>query len=321
MSDDATSGLDPRFDPRYQRGYDGSDAAEQSLPSDQHRSEPPTGPVAHPLDAGDRSAADPRPPVTEGTTSRPAAASTSPSAREDAGAVGIGVGADSDHDEPEFETQAGAEPEPESRRVGRWFAAAWAMLGISLVVGLAVTWAVNSDPNTYTGINSNDLLRQMSWMIAPNLVRFGLIGTVGLTVWIGVRQVRSAQRARAAIEEEHAADPTSPRPVHRLLPRVPAVSALFGLIGAGTLVFIWWASISTDRDIYNYGPAAPGDEQLSTLALVQTAGAVVGPAIETVLWSAFGIIVLGASAAMARGRARTARVSAARARSARPDRP
>jgi hypothetical protein len=64
----------------------------------------------------------------------------------------------------------------------------------------------------------------------------------------------------------------------------------------------------------------PSDEQMSAISVAQTAGALVGPAIETALWSAFGIIVLGASAAMVHARARTA-PGAPRARSAGSNRP
>lgn len=315
---DGTNGLDPRFDPRYQRGYDGSDAAGAQQSSDQHRSEPSHDSLPHSFrteerpmpDAGSAAAAAAA--ATAATAaSEPSAASTSSSGR---------ASIRSSHDEPVFETDAVAEPEPESHAVRWWFGVAWAMLGACVVVGLAITWAVNSDPNTYSGINQNDLLRQMSWMIAPHLVRFALVGTVVLTVWMGVRQVLAAQPARAAIEAEATGDPSSPSAERRVLPRVPAVAVLFGLIGAGAVVVVWWSSISGDRSIYNYG-AAPSEEQLSAMAWVQTAGAVVGPAVETMLWSAFGLIVLGASAAMAGSRNRIAVVSAVRARSARQDRP
>ncbi|MEF3402725.1 hypothetical protein [Agromyces sp. CCNWLW203] len=318
MTDDATSGIDPRFDPRYQRGYDGSDAAVAPHPSEQRRSEPAAGSLPPTLQSGEaRPPAEVGPPVIANTNPAPesSTASSSPSAR-----ASTGPG----HDGPVFETDAVGEPEPEpaqeSRLVRRWFAAAWAMLGVCVVAGLAVTWAVNSDPNTYTGINPNDLLRQLSWVVAPNLVRVGLVGIVGLTVWIGVRQVLAAQGTRDSIEAQSAAVPATPSDDGRVLPRGFAVTVLFALIGAGAVVVVWWASVSTDRSIYNYS-AEPSDEQMNAIAVAQTAGALVGPAIEMALWAVFGIIVLGVSAAMARGRRRTAVVSSVRARSAPLDRP
>lgn len=320
MSDGATTGIDPRFDPRYQRGYagHGSDTGEPDA-------------AAPPVPEASKPARVPEPPasVLAQVSAATDPAADSPATVETPRSVPGLADADADpgpgaiaRDEPVFELDANGGGEPESHDVRWWFAAAWAVLGISVVIGIAVTWAVNSDPATYTGIDSNDLLRQMSWVVAPNLVRFGLIGTVGLTVWIGVRQVR-AQRARVAIDAGDAGDAAelSPQPSpHRLLPRVRAVPALFGLIGAGVVVFIWWAGVSSDRDVFNYG-VTPREEQLSAMAVVQTAGSVVGPATETALWSVFGIIVLGASAAIARREDRAAVLSAARARSAPTDRP
>lgn len=285
MSSSSTPEIDPRFDPRFQRGYSGEgQAAPVSEPDEPalFRSPirdtggsrdgmmPSTDSVPHVED----------PPVTDAAPP-PASEPNAP--------------------------DPGVEVEYPGTPLRIWFVAAWILAAAAILLGTGLIWAGNSDTGFYTGTSSNDVLRNLSWIVGPSLLRFGLIAAVGVTTWAGVRQ---ATRHEAGIARESAASVDAPpadllEPT-RLLPRVPAVYALAGTALAIALLLVWTLPVALDQSVYQVGPSAD-DDALRRIALAQTLTALAPPLLEAGLVASLGLIVVGAGAAAARRRLSRAR--------------
>lgn len=172
-------GIDPRFDPRYQRGYvpDAAETREQA---------PAPGPAAPPAPPT-RVPRVPR--VAPEDLPRPAP----PAGREDdpvpdrgAGAVGDVDAADREDLLPVFD-EVDDEPSP----ADPWFLAAWAVAVLAVVIGGAFWWAGMMAENPFSGVNQSDRwLQYVGWVVAPPLVEGGLIGIVAMLVWTGIRRAR-----------------------------------------------------------------------------------------------------------------------------------
>jgi hypothetical protein len=218
---ESNAGVDPRYDPRYQRGYaDGPET--DSLASPSRSSRPlrrlqPSTPQRDSLQERERRASErtarPIPPehqdfapegraVTSGASPTGASADPTTGGRRDA--------------EPTEATEARADGEAASvawfdesgaaspGSADPWFLGAWAVSAVALALGAGLFFTAMMGQNVYGGMASNEMWLQFAgWTIAPALVQGGLLGIVGMLVWTGIRHARahakrdSASTARA----------------------------------------------------------------------------------------------------------------------------
>ncbi|AWB94453.1 hypothetical protein DCE93_01175 [Agromyces badenianii] len=270
MSDGATTGIDPRFDPRFQRGYSGHGVSETDAAPARSVASPPTPaqvPALHRV---------PDPPMPAPVTQE--------TAEEVEGSVEQLVRV-FEPVEPE------PEPDPAAGVLRPWLIVAWSLLGAFVVIGLSMIWTVSSDPSNYTGMGSNTVLREITWMSAPALVRVGFLGAVALLSALALRRVWSVRESAQV----------------RPLSGGRAFLGLVGVIAAAIVLVAWYVSITGDGRNGGWS-GAPDDEEVRLMALQSTAHTLSSAAVEAALWAVLGLLVLAA-------------ISAARARSARPDRP
>ncbi len=170
MADGSTTSIDPRFDPRYQRGYAGNPVSQWD--SDVAPTPRPVRPTAVALSAVG-------------------------AAPEDASITMPATEADSPIDALLLE-----EEPADSERGDPWFIAAWVVSTVVLAVGVALFWASLMSEN-YSGptAESDRLLQYAGWTIAPAMVQGGVLALVGMLVWTGVRHVHAAA-ARSDEEAE-----------------------------------------------------------------------------------------------------------------------
>lgn len=298
MSDDATSGLDPRFDPRYQRGYSGGEASTTN---------------ASPARAGvDRV---PDPPATAAAAPEPMVVRTSRAGPEPA-AVGesVSVPGPPPAAEPaaavdDFELFAdGAGPSGPSAR--GWLFAGWVVTAAVFAVGVFLSWAVNSDVGYYTGAFSNEdqWFRELGWTLSPSLLMAGAIGAVVVTVLAAFASLRDDTRATAEAGARFG--------------RGAAWWALVGIGTAAAVGLVWvigrmFEGSNANGSLMLDGNGNPADsadqaEVFAQIALGQFAQAMIGPLALAVVAAFVGLVAV---------EVRRATVSAARARSAQPDRP
>ena len=177
-------GIDPRFDPRYQRGYV-PDAAAADAGDQTPIVIAPAG--SAPEDSTASATAPPPPvrrPEPEPTTgSRP----TRPHPHEDADSSDRDLDAEDDVLFPPEFAEADDEPSP----ADPWFLAAWGVAVIAIVVGGAFWWAGLMADNPFSGVNQSDRwLQYVGWVVAPSLIQGGLLGLVAMLVWTGIRWAR-----------------------------------------------------------------------------------------------------------------------------------
>ncbi|MBT2516759.1 hypothetical protein J7E29_04895 [Streptomyces sp. ISL-90] len=184
----SAQGIDPRFDPRFQRGYvpspesDGGAAVETPPPK-----------VMRPA----RAAALPVPPAP-GRLPPIAAKSTEPVEQAEHVATPpkrpeVGS-ADAAEPVSSGEIAAFDEPEPDTI-TRRWIVAAWVVAIGALGLGFWLFWSVAGDRGMYYGSSSIDpVLQQAAWTIAPPLMQAGGIGVVVLLAWQAIRRARRNAR-------------------------------------------------------------------------------------------------------------------------------
>lgn len=187
-----TAGIDPRFDPRFQRGYvpDAAAAMSASVPP-----AAPTGSASAP-DAGTATSDDPAAAILELLAH--AQAERLPRTghkRDDADAV------DDERVEPDSPAFTWAvEPQVQPQPVvdaspARWFWIALSACIVFVVVGVALFWNGASDRSTFMTAPSGveGAFSQFSMMLAPALVQTGTIGAVAVLVIWAIRGRRSAR--------------------------------------------------------------------------------------------------------------------------------
>jgi len=186
-------GIDPRFDPRFQRGY-------QPSPDEAASTDGPVETDAAPP-AAEREPAAPRvavPPQPAAPAARPDLEwSRRPSERGTAAEPepGLEPGLDEDDAFPAEFTEDDDEPSP----ADPWFLAAWGVAVIAIVVGLAFWWAGLMAENPFSGVGQSDRwLQYVGWIVAPSLIQGGLIGLVAMLVWTGIRWTRRRDRGARA---------------------------------------------------------------------------------------------------------------------------
>ncbi|MFE6253718.1 hypothetical protein [Agromyces sp. NPDC057865] len=169
-------GIDPRFDPQYQRGYVPDAAAAEA--GDQ----PPSIVIA-PVDSPPPAPATPV--RRSDPTARPRPMRAEP--RDDFAVLERNPEEEEgDLFPPEF-AEADDEPSP----ADPWFLAAWGVAVIAIVVGGAFWWAGLMADNPFSGVNQSDRwLQYVGWVVAPSLIQGGLLGLVAMFVWTGIRWAR-----------------------------------------------------------------------------------------------------------------------------------
>ena len=218
---ESNAGVDPRYDPRYQRGYAGAGQTDASGPAPrQSRPSPTARPLQPPrpsLEELERRASErtARRPTPEEERFSPEARAV-PSNASLAGASAHGqVSADG-------QTERGADPDTEHESASvawfdesgaastgsadPWFLGAWVVAVVALALGAGLFLAAMTGQSFYgpTG-PSEQWLQYAGWSIAPALVQGGLLGIVAMLVWTGVRRARTqAQRASVPGAEDAA---------------------------------------------------------------------------------------------------------------------
>ena len=181
MSGGSASRIDPRFDPRFQRGYAPEIHGASSDISDVRRVVP-----VPPL---------PREGAAEPVVDATAVAEDSAPARADdtADTAPSGPVATADAELATFLDDSGAVA---PARFDAWFGAGWAITVLATVVGASLWWA-SIMGETYSGTvsASERWLQVVGWTLAPSLVEAGLLGIVVMLVWAGVRHARQEAAA------------------------------------------------------------------------------------------------------------------------------
>ena len=223
MTETDTGRLDPRYDPRFQRGYAGSSATDAAADVTPPEAEPdvpqrdvaivepqPDAAVdaavgAAVLDARPDAAVNDVRPDAAVVDARPDGAVIDP--RSDAAAGTAGPV------DPAQPSAAGPDPAaaavPALDRVDRppeedtsdaagvdpWFLGAWALSAVALVVGAGLIWGGVMTQEFFGPTDESDRLLQLAgWTIGPALVQVGLLGVVGMLGWSGVRYGRRVGR-------------------------------------------------------------------------------------------------------------------------------
>jgi hypothetical protein len=204
-----TAGMDPRFDPRFQRGYV-PDAAARPDPIPSQRAPDRAAPVTGFGDSVDtpprlvatRGGAVESPnPVTE--TERVTDATAADAGADDPAAAlremlvhaqgerldASGRDAGAGQDQPQLDAGPVVDASP-----ARWFWIALAACILFVVVGVALFWNGASDRTTFMTAPSGveGVFHQYSMMLAPALVQAGTIGAVAVLVIWAIRGRRTA---------------------------------------------------------------------------------------------------------------------------------
>jgi uncharacterized protein YjeT (DUF2065 family) len=192
--------LDPRFDPRFQRGYvpDAAASGSESVPP------PPAEPTA-PAPAPDADAASP---------GDPAAAILGLLAHAQAERL-AGHSHEPDDSDPRDDQQAEPDPhvftspvEPQVQpradaepivhpSPARWFWIALAACFVFVVIGIALFWNGASDRSMFTAAPSSleGAFNQFSMALAPALVQAGVLGSIVVLVTWAITGRRSRKEA------------------------------------------------------------------------------------------------------------------------------
>ena len=209
MTDSNVTGVDPRYDPRFQRGYTGAGQTDASgSPSRPSRSAQPSRPSSPRREsleelerrASERTARRPTPEEERFAPEARATPSSTPlaaaSAQATVGADGRGAsdddGGDGDFASVAWFDESGA---ASTGSADPWFLGAWALSGLALALGAGLFLSAIMGQDPYGGGNLSDRwLQYAGWTIAPALVQGGLLGLVAMLVWTGVRHARRQAR-------------------------------------------------------------------------------------------------------------------------------
>lgn len=285
---DTDRGMDPRYDPRFQRGYDASREAEAPSPA-------PAPPAAGPADP-------PRPMIEPDSTD-----STDANQRAEADAAS----------EPDPRAEPVRGPEPRSRpaqdpvpsprgarpvpagRARSWLIAGWAVTGGAMLLGVSLSWSVNSDFSYYGGVldPSAESLRIIGWALAPALLVAGAIGAVVVT---GVA-ANLGDDARTAAEEGRLG-----------FRRPPAWWALPAIAVASIVLIALAVALAAEGSrvgsTLQFGPGGnvADDQQalLDTIALGQLAQTLIGPMASAAVAALVAVVVIEVGRAVRVGRFR-----------------
>lgn len=280
---DTDRGMDPRYDARFQRGYDAArdrdapppigDAGPTELPEMEEERARPTG-VAAPLASHEREHvpsadpapdSDPEPSAGPEDALAPAAAAPRPVERD-------------------------RHPDPRAAaRVRGRLVAGWAVTGGALLLGVWLTWSVNSDFSYYGGVvdQASENLRVLGWALAPALLLTGAVGAVVVTA------------VAAHLHDDGRSAPSDGPSRFR---RAPAWWALLA-IAVGAVVLIAWAvAIAAEGNrvgsTLQFSPDGnvSDDQQalLDTMALGQVAQVLIAPIASAAIAALVAVSVIEA---------------------------
>lgn len=312
---DSKARMDPRYDPRFQRGYVGSEA--DGTPHAD--APPPTSPVvapvpvtrvpreqveSHPVRVEPEQPPVPEPQVVAGRIATNVAAPTDPGLRTaepaDAGAVdaaGDAGDAGATRDAGDVAVADGGPADPESAVLARaWLIGGWLFSGAILAGGIWWAWTAAIDPRYYTGFGSadSDAFMYLQWSVPPSMVMIGALGAVVVTTIAGMHQLatsapRGADRAVSAF------------------PRVPAAYALVGIAIAGLIATFWLGGLIASGQEVMWTETGPREDQLTTVALSRVGEVGVGPIAAAAFAAVIGLVLLGVRSARPLRPARGAR--------------
>ncbi|MBM7832111.1 hypothetical protein JOE59_002816 [Agromyces cerinus] len=304
MSEGATSGIDPRFDPRYQRGYAGGEEittdAAAAVPAARLRVPDPPAPA----------------PIATSDAGRPSSGGGRPAPATPVSAVDSGPRAERvverARNEVDHEEQARDAFVVEAVSSGRsaigWLIAGWTVTLAAFAAGAYLSWMVNSDIGYYTGtVSSGDQwLRDLGWTLSPSLIMAGATGVVVVTALAAFLHLRGAVEASDDAEGR--------------LGRGTAWWALVSIGALGVVGVAWAVGRASEASFANAGlvfdgngnPTGEQADVFAQIALGQFAQTLVGP---------LALAAIAAFVALVAVEVRRATISSELERSARPDRP
>ncbi|MCD2443568.1 hypothetical protein LQ757_14915 [Agromyces sp. SYSU K20354] len=301
---DSKARIDPRYDPRFQRGYVGSEAD-----APPHADSPPPGsPVVAPVPVTrePREQVESRParlepevsPVREprvadrGTPRARVPHAPAPGAGASDGKAPAEPATDASTDpstaDPFAAAFSGVEPDdPESAvRARAWLIAGWLFSGAILAGGLWWSWSAAIDPRYYNGFggaNSNAFMF-LQWSVPPAMVMIGAIGIVVVTTVAGLHQL-------AASADRDAGGRAS------AFPRVPAAYGLIAIAIVGAIATFWLGGLIADGQGVMWTESGPRADQLTTVALGRVGEVGIGPIAAAAFASVIGLVLLGVQSA------------------------
>ena len=290
---DSRERIDPRYDPRFQRGYVGTEADAPSHAD----SPPPTSPVVAPVpitreprewvesdptrpepEPEPEPPAIPEPRVAE--RSEPRAAAVADPAE---GNIGAADPADDNVGAADRPAYAGpADPESDLR-ARAWLIAGWLFSGAILAGGLWWAWTAAIDPRYYSGPgnSTSNAFYFLQWTVPPAMVMIGALGAVVVTTFAGLHQLAASDRGDGTGRTASA------------FPQVPAAYVLVGIAVVGLIVAFWLGGLVADGQGVMWSGAAPQGDQLSRVALSRVGEVGMGPVAAAAFASVIGLVLLG----------------------------
>lgn len=262
--------FDERYDPRFQRGFDGG--ADASGATDSAAARPRPEPPA-PLAGSDRAALRSEAPGSRAEV-RPDAASPAPAPNDATPSDTAGESG------PEFETES--DGQTASALARRWLWLAFGICALAALVSVQLLWNFVGDRGRFTSQDPSAWF-YLGSTVQPILLEVGLAGAAVLGIALGLVQAA--------------------RPDWGSVFGLPSVVGLaVGVVSAAAVVL--WAGLSPSPVVYwNSDPSYWTDEQRTGSALAELRMGLVGPALRAGLIALVGIPLIGARAASAaRGR-------------------
>ncbi|MFB9307750.1 hypothetical protein BJY17_002779 [Agromyces hippuratus] len=307
MSEGATSGIDPRFDPRYQRGYAGGEEittdAAPTMPAARLRAPDPPAPAPAPAPIG---ASDVGRPPSGGGGSAPGAPVAAVVSDPRAERVVERARNEVDH-EGQDDAFVVEVVSPGRSAIG-WLIAGWAVTIAAFAAGAYLSWMVNSEIGYYTGaISSEDQwLRELGWTLSPSLIMAGATGVVVVTALAAFLHLRGPFDADDAAQGRFG--------------RGTAWWALVSIAALGVVGVVWAVGRASEASRANSGlvfngngePTGEQADVFAQIALGQFAQTLVGPLALAAIAAFVGLVAV---------EVRRATISAELVRSAQPDRP
>lgn len=333
----AREGIDPRYDARFQRGYDGH-GADASAAGRAQGVEPTVAATASGTGASGTAA----PIVSEASSAASTASVASPAEnvpveRDTDEELDLFAVLEPDHDDaadlerdddsgrtdpvrrdpldsapvhtgiPDEDDGFGPAPEPAAEPLGRrtwvWLAAGWAVTGAVTVIGAWLSWLTNADTSWYASPSPAEdptaqLLRTLGWAMSPSLLMAGGVGLVVVT----------AMAARLC-------EADSPRSGFA---RSAAWWVLVAIAAAGLIAMPGLIGAIQETIVLNSGIVVDGNgmvvddtqqAQLDAMARGQFAQAVIGTIALTVVAAVVAVVVHEAHRALRRPAARSTQSS------------
>ena len=306
---DSRERIDPRYDPRFQRGYVGGEADAPPHADSPTPSSPVVAPV--PVTREPRERVESRPirsqpePVPAGEPAREPARESAPDPvpARDAAAQGVLVPVAAEvaptlAPDPDPDPDSGPGPQADpldafdaAALVRGWLIAGWAVTVGAVALGAWMSWTVNSDSGLYFGRidPSAEILRTLGWSLSPALLMAGVFGAVVVTGLAALLQDAARRR-----DSEPRADAGGFR-------RTPAWWALVAIAAGGLVLIAWSVNLTTEGNaassqfIYSDDGGTVSDAQQATftkMALGQFAQTMIGPLAFAVIAAFVAVVVV-----------------------------